>query len=112
MTSFQKNPHIDRSIDFIAKFASNPTANQNLNQSTMDQTVIEPRQTRNKANATTSDQTTTDTTIANKTEITMEEDEEFENEFLTSLIDWLIDVSIYVYLVLVRTERVSFVSYL
>ncbi len=112
MTVFQKNPNIDRSIDFIAKFASNPTANQNLNQSTMDQTVIEPRQTRNKANATTSDQTTTDTTIANKTEITMEEDEEFENEFLTSLIDWLIDVSIYVYLVLVRTERVSFVSYL
>ena len=58
MTSFQKNPHIDRSIDFIAKFASETT------------------------------------TIANKKETTIEEDEEFKNEFLKSLIDWLIEVSI------------------
>lgn len=99
MVIFQKNPHVDRSIDFIAKFASNPTARESLNTTTMDQTVVESRQTRNMANATNndsqqSDQTTADSTAADKTETMMEEEEEeFENEFLTALIDHLIEVT-------------------
>ena len=100
----QKNPHIDRAVDFIAKFASNPSSNHNnLNQTAMETTVVEARQTRNMTSNENNVNNQSDaTSIADNTTVvstqeqtTMMEDEEFENEFLTQLIDYLIEVIIF-----------------
>jgi len=98
MTVMQKNPHIDRTIDFVAKFASNPsnTPTHPLNQTNMDNTVVEARQTRAAAatNETTVQvENTTLSATASMTSINSVDSEEYDNVFITSLIDFLIETS-------------------
>ena len=97
MIVMQKNPHIDRLIEFIAKFASSLSHNANQQSNAMDTSTVEPpaRTTRSQANTQqepdstlVTDQTQSNTFVNNS----QEEDEEFENVFLTSLIDFLIQV--------------------
>lgn len=104
MVVMQKNQNIDRTIDFIAKFASHPT---NLNVTLGNESMTESMKTRNQANAEESSlaQTTnetSDTLMGNtmsQTTLNSMQDDEIENMFLTKLIDFLIDVCIFYYLV-------------
>ena len=82
MLSMQKNPNIDRSLDFITKFASVASTKQPSSNK-------ENAKPASKAN-----HDATDATLVNSSEVTMgdeEEGEDNENPFLTALIDWLID---------------------
>ncbi len=96
MTVMQKNPHIDRTIDFIAKFASNPTNNPLQSQANMDATVIEARQTRAGAavgETTVQIDNTNLSTAASMTSMNSVDSDEYDNVFITSLIDFLIETS-------------------
>ncbi len=95
----QKNPHVDRIIDFVAKFAPalsnnlNKTKNEKLSESTAgDNTVIAA----NGHKASTNGDETQSQQSENTTMMDFEEeDEEDDNPFLICLIDYLIEVKIY-----------------
>lgn len=92
MINMQKNPNIDRIIDFIAKFASSLSANQNK----QDKTIVENAENIDKENAEAADQTqANNSTLKQKSMSESMEDEGEENHFLTSLIDYLIEVSFF-----------------
>ena len=97
MVFMQKNQNIDRTIDFIAKFASHPT---NVNGNVGNESINEQMKTRKQDNIAenSSEKTTNETIIGNtlsSTTLNSMHEDEIENIFLTKLIDFLIDVNLF-----------------
>jgi hypothetical protein len=102
MIVMQKNPHIDRLIDFVAKFASSLSHNPSQQTNGMDTSISSSnnnKKTKNnnaeneEANMSTNQTQATIVSANQSLSATMTntlEEEEFENVFLTALIDYLI----------------------
>jgi hypothetical protein len=109
MLNMQKNPHIDRIVDFLAKFA--PSLSNSLNKTKANDKLSESTAGENNNNNNNNNNTTViaaangnkvasnggDETQSQQSENTTmmdfdEEDEENDNPFLICLIDFLIEV--------------------
>jgi condensin complex subunit 3 len=76
MVSMQKNPNLDRCIDFVSKFSSNASTKPSTNKENSSPNTLANKESHEQTN--------------NGNETTSLE-EESENPFLSSLMDWLID---------------------